>query len=148
MQEHLLAEMKNAISILLLLGIICITSCTYQQADKTQVGAGLKRGDIVGKWSQVSDNEKTPHIEAIQLMNDSTAEIRIADSRGKKNISGKWEMGSEKIVGSVSFISVSVQSDVKISFYLDHTIHVLLLKLWEENNKMVMTSHDYRFEKE
>jgi|GEM_PF-4273168 len=81
--------MKNTISIFILLGVLSIASCTYQKVDKAQVGAGLKRSDIVGKWSQVSDNKKTPHIDAIQLRNDFTVEIRIADSRSKKNISGK-----------------------------------------------------------
>ncbi|MGV8134236.1 MAG: hypothetical protein AB2L20_03395 [Mangrovibacterium sp.] len=139
--------MKKTISIFILLGVFCMSSCTFQKSDKNQVGAGLNHSDIVGKWSQVNKNEKTPHIEAIQLRNDSTVEIQIADSRGKKNIEGKWKVGSEKVVGSVSFISVSVQYDIKISFYLDHTIHLLLMKLQKENNKMVMTSPDYRFEK-
>ena len=139
--------MKKTISIFILWGLFCMSSCTYQKSDNNQVGAGLNHSDIVGKWSQVNKNEKTPYIEAIQLRNDSTVEIQITDSTGKKNISGKWKPGSKKIAVSNPIISVSVQYDIKISFYLDHVIHLLLMKLQKENNKMVMTSPDYRFEK-
>jgi hypothetical protein len=112
----------------------------------------IKSGDLIGKWNQVNTEEALKdskvNIESIQFNENDSAEISITDSLGSRKIVGEWKYGYKKEIGTTN-LSVSVESDIQINFDLtENHRYKILLKLIEDNNKIVMTGHKFRFEKD
>ena len=59
---------------------------------------------------------------------------------------GKWEKGYEKKINNLGLV---VYSDIKITYYSNkQTTNILLLKLAEEGEKIIMSVNKLKFEKE
>lgn len=131
--------------------LLLLTYCTNQRAAKSPDKV-YTSAELIGKWIQVSADKSpidaNPKIEFIHLINDSVAEIQIHDSARVRKIYGKWENGFKKEIKPLD-IKIKIESDIKISFHLaDNHSYILVLRLGEENKKIIMTANNYKFEKE
>ena len=138
--------LKNIVSIVLLL---LLTFCTNQSSKKSRDG-DYTNAELIGKWNQVSAdkslNDTDPKIKFIQLVNDSIAEVQIIESTGEKKLSGTWK---NKFKKEIKKLNIKVESDISVIYFLDdHYPQMLLLRLSEENEKLIMTVKNYKFKKE
>ncbi len=143
--------MNHLRSITLIALMFLLTHCTNQRSEKSY-SREYTSAELIGKWIQVSAdkslNDTNLKIEFIQLINDSVAEIQIHDSTGIRKLYGKWENGYKKDIQPLD-IKIKIESDIKISFHLaDNHSYILVLRLGEENKKIIMTANNYKFEKE
>ena len=148
----------NYLKTLTLLSMISLfTACVFEsrngEQDKSSDINNIEwtSDDIIGKWNQIdtesSLKETTLKIESIQFNENDSAEIQITDSLGSRKINGQWKYGFDKQIGD-SALNVKIESDIQVNFNLTKNhAYKLLLKLTEENNKLVMTGHKSRFEK-
>ena len=139
-------HLKNIAPIVLLL---LLTFCTNQRSKKSH-DRDYTSAELIGKWNQVSAdnslNDTDPKIKFIQLVNDSIAEVQIIDSTGETKVYGKWKNRFKK---GIKKVNIKIESDIMIAYSLDdHHIIMLLLELGEENEKLIMTAQNYKFEKE
>lgn len=141
--------MKLLKSIALIVLIPLLTFCTNQRSEKSRDRV-YTSAELIGKWNQVSteksQNDTDPEIEFIQLVNDSVAEVQIIDSTGERKLAGTWKNQFEK---EIKILGLKIESDISITYFLDDNHpNMLLLKLSERNEKLIMTAQNYKFKKE
>ena len=141
--------MKQLKNIALIILLLFFTFCTNQRSEKSR-DRKYTSDELIGRWKQVSTdesiNDTNLKIESIQLVNDSVAEVLILDSTGIRKVFGKWENGYKKKIKS---LDIKFESGIKISFFPeDSHYYNVILQLGEENKKTIMTSYNYKFEKE
>ncbi len=128
--------------------ILLLTFCTNQRSEKS-LDRDYTSAELIGKWNQVTPDKSLgdidPKIGFIQLVNDSIAEVQIIDSNGERKIFGTWKTKFEK---GIEKLGIKIESDISITYLLDDNHpHMLLLKLSEENEDIIMTSDNYKFKK-
>ena len=132
------------------IALLFLMTCCINQGSEKSSGKKYTTAELIGKWKLIrldeSGHTSLPNISFIQLINDGAAEIQMQDSTGVRKVSGKWQNGFKKEIKSPD---VKFESDIKISFRpaFNESV-VILLQLSEENGKTVMTSNNYKFEKE
>lgn len=140
--------MNHLKSIALIVLLFLLTFCIHPRSEKSR-DRDYTSAELIGKWKQVdadlTPSDSSPKIGYIQLINDSVAEVQLLDTSGARKVNAKWESGYKKEFK----LGIGFESDIKISFPTsDRSSHTLLLQLEEENNRMVMTTYSYKFEKE
>src|SRR5690606_22223617 len=131
--------MKHLKSIALIALIPLLTFCANQKSEKSRDRVYMS-AELLGKWNRdypdKSLNDKDIEIEFIQLVNDSIAEVQINDSTGVRKVLGTWKNKFEKEIGKTG---IKIESDILITYFIDeHHPHMLLLKLSEKNEKLIM----------
>jgi hypothetical protein len=123
---------------------LLFTFCANNKSEKNNE-RNFTNTELIGKWNQVI-NDKDSKIESIQLVNDSIAKIQLISSSGEKVLMGKWKNGFDKKFKNSDLV---FKSDIKITYYPDEqNTNVLLLKVSEENNKLVMSGNNLKFKRE
>ena len=126
-----------------------LTFCTNQRSEKSHHRV-YTSDELIGKWNQVgtnkSQNDADTEIEFIRLVNDSVAEVQIIDSTGERKISGTWKNQFEK---EIKLLGLKIESDICITYFLDDNHpNMLLLKLGEKDEKLIMSAGNNKFKKE
>lgn len=141
--------MKHLRSIALIAFMSLLTFCTYQRSEKNRDKV-YTNAELIGKWNQVdtekSQSDTDPAIEYIQLVNDSIAQLRIIDSKGRREISGKWS--NSQFEKNTKILGLKFESDICITYFVDDYHYMQLFELRENNEKLIMTNPSYQFEKE
>ncbi len=142
-------DMKHFKSIALIALIPLLSFCTNQRSEKSR-DIGYTSAELLGKWNRVYSDKLLKdtdiNIEFIQLVNDSIAEVQINDLNGERKVIGTWINKFEKEIGKTG---IKIKSDISITYFIDeHHPHMLLLRLNEKNEKLIMISGNYKFQKE
>ncbi len=123
---------------------LLFTFCANNKSEKN-AKSNFTNTELKGRWNQ-ANSHKDSKIESIQLLNDSIAKIQLINSDGEKFLMGKWENRFDKKLKNLNLV---FNSDIKITYYPDkQNTTVLLLKVSEENEKLIMSGNDLKFIKE
>lgn len=128
--------------------LLFFASCTDKKSKSHE--RNYTSAELLGKWNQIGTdmtlNDTDSKIEYIHLVNDSVAEVHLIDQTGKRKVSGRWK---NKFKKEIKMANLKIGSDVSITYLPDdNQSYMLLLKLSEENKKLIMTARNYKFEKE
>ena len=137
--------MKTLKTILFVITIsLFFTFCKGEKVEKVSE-RNFTNTELYGTWNQ-TNTDNNSNIESIELLKDSIAKIKLTDANGEKFVTGKWLTEFDKKVES---LNLTINSDIKITFYSDEqNLVVNFLQVSEENEKLMMSGPSLKFEKE
>ena len=137
--------MKTLKTILFVITIsLFFTFCKGEKVEKVSE-RNFTNTELYGTWNQ-TNTDNNSNIESIELLKDSIAKIKLTDANGEKFVTGKWLTEFDKKVES---LNLTINSDIKITFYSDEqNLVVKFLQVSEENEKLMMSGPSLKFEKE
>lgn len=137
--------MKTLKTILFVITIsLFFTFCKGEKVEKISE-RNFTNTELYGTWNQ-TNTDNNCNIESIELLKDSIAKIKLTDANGGKFVTGKWLTEFDKKVQSSN---LTINSDIKITFYSDEqNLVVNFLQVSEENEKLMMSGPSLELKKE
>jgi hypothetical protein len=142
--------MKKLYPLIIFSILIFLTSCKFEKNNDPNTDVKFEKSELFGYWIRTDEmdeleNSKDVIVRKFNIKEDSTAEIEILDSIGRKTVTGSWKIGEEqKIIGSLSF-----KSDFALTFWSNpNYMHMISFSVEKRNDKIILNSQGVIFEKE
>lgn len=81
--------------------LIFLTSCKFEKNNDPNTDVKFEKSELFGHWIRTDEmdeleNSKDVIVRKFNIKEDSTAEIEILDSIGRKTVTGSWKIGEEQ----------------------------------------------------
>lgn len=129
--------MKHIKNIAPLILILLLTFCTRPNSVGTSVEKLIT--ELSDTWSQVNGdslglNDQNLNIKAVQLINDSIAEVQMINSSNESIITGTWKFKLNKSKG----LYIELKSNIDTTNFLnDNHPYEVLIRYGEENENLI-----------